>query len=146
LVCRDLVLQESAFLLAGAGLVERPYPWGAAAACWAQRITVQAIESPCSRTCSGSATQAPCMCTESRGEACQCGRLIANAILYYNSAILLRLLLTRYEASGNAKASALITQISPAAWRHILLNGHYTFRSDEKVIDLDAIVASLDLG
>jgi hypothetical protein len=27
-----------------------------------------------------------------------------------------------YEASGNAKALALITQISPAAWRHILLN------------------------
>jgi len=75
----------------------------------------------------------------------QCGRLIANAIIYYNSAILSRLL-TRYEASGNAKARALITQISPTAWRHILLNGHYTFRSDGKLIDLDAIVAGLDIG
>jgi len=44
----------------------------------------------------------------------QCGRLIATAIIYDNSAILSRLL-TRYEASGNAKARALITQISPAA-------------------------------
>ncbi|TPG87735.1 Tn3 family transposase [Pseudomonas caspiana] len=75
----------------------------------------------------------------------QCARLIANAIIYYNSALLSRLL-TKYEASDNAKAVALITQISPAAWRHILLNGHYTFHSDGKMIDLDAIVAGLNLG
>ena len=59
----------------------------------------------------------------------QCARLIANAIIYYNSAILSRLL-TKYEASGNAKALALIKKISPAAWRHIHLNGHYTFHGD----------------
>lgn len=58
-----------------------------------------------------------------------CARLIANAIIFYNSAILSRLL-TKYEASGNAKAQALITPMSLAAWRHILLNGHYTFRSN----------------
>jgi TnpA family transposase len=75
----------------------------------------------------------------------QCARLIANAIIYYNSAILSRLL-ARYEASGNAKALAMIKKISPAAWRHILLNGHYTFRSDGKIIDLDAIVEGLALG
>ncbi|OOW86836.1 transposase [Xanthomonas campestris pv. vitiswoodrowii] len=75
----------------------------------------------------------------------QCARLIANAIIYYNSAILSRLL-TKSETSGNAKAVALITRMSPAAWRHILLNGHYTFQSDGKMIDLDALVAGLDLG
>jgi len=75
----------------------------------------------------------------------QCARLIANAIIYYNSAILSRLL-TKYEASGNAKALALITKLSPAAWRHIHLNGHYTFRGDGQLIDLDAIVAGLELG
>ena len=32
----------------------------------------------------------------------QCARMIANAIIFYNSAILSRLL-TKYEASGNAK-------------------------------------------
>ena len=37
-------------------------------------------------------------------------------------------------------------QMSPAAWRHILLNGHYTFQSDGKMIDLDALVAELELG
>jgi TnpA family transposase len=74
----------------------------------------------------------------------QCARLIANAIIFYNSAILSRLL-TKYEASDNARALAQITQMSPAAWRHILLNGHYTFQSDGKMIDLDALVAGLKL-
>jgi hypothetical protein len=75
----------------------------------------------------------------------QCARLIANTIIYYNSAILSHLL-TKYEASGNAKAVARITQISPTAWRHILLNGHYTFQSSGKLIDLDALVADLEMG
>lgn len=75
----------------------------------------------------------------------QCARLIANAVIFYNSAILSRLL-TRYEASDNDKALSLITQVSPAAWRHILLNGHYTFQSDGKMIDLDTLVAGLELG
>ena len=34
----------------------------------------------------------------------------------------------------------------PAAWRHILLNGHYTFHNDGEMIDLDVLVAGLDLG
>ena len=75
----------------------------------------------------------------------QCARLIANAIIYYNSAILSHLL-TKYEMSGNTKAVELITRISPAAWRHILLNGHYTFQSGGKIIDLDALVVGLDLA
>ena len=75
----------------------------------------------------------------------QCARLIANAIIYYNSAILSRLL-AKYEATGNARALALIKKISPAAWRHLHLNGHYIFRGGGKAIDLDAIVAGLVLG
>jgi hypothetical protein len=75
----------------------------------------------------------------------QCARLIANAIIFYNSAILSRLL-AKYEASGNMKALALIKKMSPAAWRHIHLNGHYTFRGNSQIIDLDAIVARLELG
>lgn len=75
----------------------------------------------------------------------QCARLIANAIIFYNSAILSRLL-TKYEAAGNSKALALIVQISPAAWRHILLSGHYTFQSNGQMIDLDALLEGLELG
>ena len=74
----------------------------------------------------------------------QCARLIANAIIYYNSAILSRLL-TKCEASSNAKVLALIKQMSPAAWRHVLLNGHYTFHSNGQLIELDAIMAGLKL-
>ncbi len=75
----------------------------------------------------------------------QCARRIANAIIYYNSAILSRLL-TKCEASGNEKALALLKKILPAAWCHIYLNGHYTFHGDGQIIDLDVIVAGLELG
>ena len=75
----------------------------------------------------------------------QCARLIANAIIYYNSAILSRLV-AKYEASGNAKVLALIKKMSPAAWRHIHLNGHYRFRGGGQIIDLDAIIAGLEMG
>jgi hypothetical protein len=47
---------------------------------------------------------------------------------------------------GNAKALTLIKKLSPVAWRHIHLNGHYTFRGDGQLIDLDAILAGLELG
>ena len=75
----------------------------------------------------------------------QCARLIANTIIYYNSAILSRLL-TKCETTGSEKTLTLLKKISPAAWRHIHLNGHYTFHGDGQVIDLDAIVAGLELG
>ncbi len=75
----------------------------------------------------------------------QCGKLIANAIIYYNSAILSRLL-AKYEAIQDARALALIKKVSPAAWRHVHLNGHYTFRGNAQIIDLDAIVAGLNLA
>ena len=76
----------------------------------------------------------------------QCARLIANAVIFYNSAILLA---AADEVRGERQrqsARSPLTQISPAAWRHILLNGHYTFQSDGKMIDLDALVAGLELG
>ena len=74
----------------------------------------------------------------------QCARLIANAIIYYNSAILSRLL-ARCGPSPSVKALAMIKKVSPAAWRHIHLNGRYTFRDSGQVIDLDEIVAGLNL-
>jgi TnpA family transposase len=74
----------------------------------------------------------------------QCARLIANTIIYYNSAIL-SWLLTKYEKSSNTKALELITQISPVAWQHILLNGHYTFYSKGKPINMDELVLDLKL-
>lgn len=75
----------------------------------------------------------------------QCARLIANVIIYYNSAILSRLL-AKFEASGNTKALSLITKMSPAAWRHVILNGHYTFHSNGDPIDIETILHDIHLG
>lgn len=75
----------------------------------------------------------------------QCGRLISNAIIYYNSAILSRLL-ERLEAEDNTKGIDALTRISPVAWQHILLNGHYIFQTSNEIIDLDELVAGLKLG
>ena len=74
----------------------------------------------------------------------QCARLVANAIVYYNSAILSRLL-TKCEASRNEKVLALIKATSPVAWRHVHLNGRYAFRDSGQPIDLDAIIQGLNL-
>ena len=55
-------------------------------------------------------------------------------------------LLTKYEASGSAHAVERITQLSPAAWRLILLNGHATFQSRTPIIELAARLDGLELG
>lgn len=68
----------------------------------------------------------------------QCGRLIANAIIHYNSAILSKLKL-KYEAEGDHKALAMLKKISPVAWQHIHFQGHFIFSGD-KTIDLDEII------
>ena len=70
--------------------------------------------------------------------------MVANAIVYYNSAILSRLL-EKCEVSGNEKALALVTSTSPVAWRHVHLNGRYAFLDGGQAIDLDAIIQGLNL-
>lgn len=70
----------------------------------------------------------------------QCGRLIANVVIAYNS-ILLSTLLDRYQAAGNQKAIDLLKKISPVAWQHIHFLGHYTFRGNQHPIDLEALLA-----
>lgn len=74
----------------------------------------------------------------------QCGRLIANAIIHYNSAILSKLK-QKYEAEGNEKALAMLKKISPVAWRHIHFQGHFIFSGDN-MIDLDAIIRNVLLN
>jgi bifunctional pyridoxal-dependent enzyme with beta-cystathionase and maltose regulon repressor activities len=69
----------------------------------------------------------------------------ANIIIYYNSAILSRLL-NKFDGTKNPKTLAFIKKISPVAWRHIHLNGHYTFKNHRQPIDLDVLVSSVVLG
>ena len=73
----------------------------------------------------------------------ECGRLLANAIIYYNSAIL-SALLEKYEATGDEEALALYKATSPVGWQHVHMNGRYDFHGGQ-AIDLDAIIRDLGL-
>jgi hypothetical protein len=75
----------------------------------------------------------------------QCGRLIANVVIAYNS-MLLSGLVERHLAQGNDKALDLLRRISPAAWQHLHFLGHYAFRNKGTPIDLEAILAEIDWG
>jgi Tn3 transposase DDE domain len=74
----------------------------------------------------------------------ECGRLIANVVIVYNS-ILLSLWLNRYQADGKQKRLNVLKKISPVAWQHIHFLGHYLFRGPKRPIDLEAILAHADL-
>jgi TnpA family transposase len=75
----------------------------------------------------------------------QCGRLIANVVIAYNS-MLLSGLLTRYLTSDNDKALDSLRRISPAAWQHLHFLGHYAFRDKRNPIDLVAILEGMVLS
>ena len=74
----------------------------------------------------------------------QCGRLIANAIIHYNSAILSKLR-DKYESENNQKALNSLKKISPVAWQHINFIGRLNF-SEECHIDLDEMVSQLKVA
>jgi Tn3 transposase DDE domain len=73
------------------------------------------------------------------------GRLIANVVIADNS-ILLSMLLERYQATGDQRALDLLKKISPVAWQHIHFLGLYAFRNNYHPIDLEAILANIQLG
>jgi hypothetical protein len=60
--------------------------------------------------------------------------------------MLLSGLLERFLATGNEKALDLLRRISPAAWQHLHFLGHYTFRGKRQPIDLEAILAGVNLA
>ncbi|WP_432745162.1 Tn3 family transposase [Methylobacter sp. G7] len=72
----------------------------------------------------------------------QCGRLIANVVIAYNS-IMLSLLFDKYKAAGNEKVIALLQKISRVAWQHIHFLGHYDFRNNHNPIDFEEILARI---
>jgi TnpA family transposase len=75
----------------------------------------------------------------------QCGRLVANAIVYYNSVLLSRLL-EKYQREDNQKAIEKLLKISPVAWQHIHLLGYYTFCSNKPPINIEEIISNLIFG
>ena len=74
----------------------------------------------------------------------QCGRLIANVIIAYNS-ILLSALLKRSQTIHGQNTKLPLHNISPVAWQHILFLGRYLFRDNHQPIDIDVLLANIDV-
>jgi hypothetical protein len=72
----------------------------------------------------------------------ECARLLTNAIIYFNSLILTRLL-KHFEAEGDDMKLEIIKQVSPVAWHNINLNGTYSFSFEKNLLDLDEIMQSI---
>ncbi|WP_438863092.1 Tn3 family transposase [Neptunicella sp.] len=72
-----------------------------------------------------------------------CARIIANCIIYYNSALLSGLI-EKFELENNQEAINMIANLSPVAWRHIQLAGNYTFGIKKNNISVDRLLENLD--
>jgi TnpA family transposase len=68
----------------------------------------------------------------------ECSRLIANAVIYYNTALLSRIY-ARKQTAGNVEALEILRHISPVAWQHINLFGRFEFTQTGSGVDLDAL-------
>ena len=69
-----------------------------------------------------------------------CARLIANAVIYYNTALLSKV----YEqkvAAGDLDAIAFIQRMSPVAWQHVNMFGSFEFSDEDPDIDMEALAA-----
>lgn len=70
----------------------------------------------------------------------ECGRLLANCIIYYNANILSNMLDYR---ESNGKDLDVLKHISPVAWQHINLYGRYEFNKNPEPINMDVIIQEL---
>ncbi|KGX85209.1 transposase Tn3 [Pontibacillus litoralis JSM 072002] len=70
----------------------------------------------------------------------ECSRLLANCIIYYNASILSNML-SYMENYG--QDSDVLKQVSPVAWQHINLYGHYEFNKSQDPINMDAMIREL---
>jgi TnpA family transposase len=70
----------------------------------------------------------------------ECARLITNAIIYYNMALLSKVYAQK-AAANDQQAMAIIQGISPVAWQHVNLFGTFEFSPTESTVDLDALAA-----
>jgi TnpA family transposase len=73
-----------------------------------------------------------------------CARLVANCIIYYNSALLSKLV-EKYERDKNDKQVGIIADLSPVAWSHIQLGGNYNFGEKLMTIDLSNMLENIEL-
>ncbi|HHR6132240.1 TPA: Tn3 family transposase [Providencia alcalifaciens] len=69
--------------------------------------------------------------------------IIANCIIYYNSALLSGLV-ERFETLGNQEVVSLLSNLSPVAWSHIQLAGNYTFARQPEIFSLESMLENVD--
>lgn len=72
----------------------------------------------------------------------ECARLLTNAIIFFNSVILTRLL-EYFERKGDDKKLEIIKQVSPVAWHNINLSGTYSFSFEQNMLDMDEIMRTI---
>jgi len=70
----------------------------------------------------------------------ECARLITNAVIYYNMALLSKVYAHK-SAANDQQAMAIIRGISPVAWQHVNLFGTFEFSPAGSKVDLDALAA-----
>lgn len=70
----------------------------------------------------------------------ECSRLIANAVIFYNTALLSKVYEQKLAAGDQAAINAL-RGISPVAWQHVNLIGNFEFSEARTKVDLDALAA-----
>ena len=68
----------------------------------------------------------------------ECSRLIADAIIYYNTAPVSQIYAQK-KAVGDVAAIDILRRISPIARRHINLFGRFEFTQTGSHVDLDAL-------
>ncbi len=73
----------------------------------------------------------------------ECARLVANAIIYFNSTVLSQLL-TSFEHQCDDEKISIVKSASPVAWYNINLKGIYNFASSGKLPELDELMQSID--
>jgi TnpA family transposase len=68
----------------------------------------------------------------------ECSRLIANAIIYYNTLLLSRVY-EQKQAAGDQEAIQFLKDVSPAAWRNINLIGNMDFTGEPSIVNIEAL-------
>jgi len=72
----------------------------------------------------------------------ECGRLLANCIIYY-SATILSGTLAHKEALGDVAGAEALKHISPVAWPHVNFHGRFEFAKQPAPIDLAGMVQEM---
>ena len=73
----------------------------------------------------------------------ECSRLIANAIIYYNTLLLSRVYQQKL-AYADEEAIQVLKRTSPVAWRNINLFGTFDFSTGTPTVDIEALAANFN--